>query len=232
MRAMGLLGGMSWESTLEYYRIINEVVQQRLGGLHSAECILYSLDFEIIEGLQRGEQWNRLESILVEGAHRLEKAGAEILLICSNTMHLVAEGVQKGISIPLLHIADSTADQIKAEDMHRVGLLGTKFTMEREFYRERLKSKHGLEVVIPAEAEREKIHEVIYQELCVGRIEQNSRDSFRQIISGMVEKGAEGVVLGCTEIPLLLKQSDISVPLFDTTRLHAEAAVDFALSGP
>ncbi len=232
MRTIGLLGGMSWESTLEYYRIINEVVQHRLGGLHSAECILYSLDFEVIEELQHAEQWNRLESILVDGAVKLEKAGAEILLICSNTMHLIAEGVEKGIDIPLLHIADSAADRIKAERLRRIGLLGTKFTMEREFYRDRLKSKHGLEVMIPLESEREKIHEVIYQELCVGRIEQDSRDAFRHIISGMVKKGAEGIVLGCTEIPLLLKQSDISVPLVDTTRLHAEAAVDFALSGP
>ena len=232
MRTIGLLGGMSWESSLEYYRIINESVRRRLGGLHSAECVLYSLDFECVEELQHSDQWDRLEIILAECAAKLEAGGAEVLLICSNTMHLIADAIQNRIDIPLLHITDTAADRIKIGGMRKIGLLGTRFTMEREFYRERLKLKHGLEVVTPDDADRERIHEVIYTELCMGKIEEASREAFRRIIEGMVRDGAEGIVLGCTEIPLLLSVADSSVPLFDTTRLHAEAAVDFALDKP
>jgi aspartate racemase len=221
---------MSWESSVEYYRLINESVRRRMGGLHSAQCVLFSVDFKEIEELQHRDQWNRLESILIDGACKLEAAGAEILLICSNTMHLLAEAIERRINIPLLHIADSTANRITHGGLQRIGLLGTKFTMERDFYRDRLKSKHGLGVVIPDEAARERIHEIIYRELCVGKIEESSREIFRQAITDMVAEGAEGVVLGCTEIPLLLSEPDSPVPLFDTTRLHAEAAVDFALN--
>jgi aspartate racemase len=229
MRVIGLMGGMSWESSLEYYRILNEIVRQRLGGLHSAECVLYSVNFGRIEELQHKDRWDELLDILSDCAGKLERAGAELLLICSNTMHIIADEIEMRIGIPLLHIVDVTAERIKDHRLRKVGLLGTKFTMERDFYTERLRSKHGLEVLIPDQKDRQIIHEIIYSELCMGKIEETSRESFRRVIAKLTRAGAEGIILGCTEIPLLVSEADSSVPLFDTTRIHAEAAVDYAL---
>jgi aspartate racemase len=229
MRVIGLMGGMSWESSLEYYRILNEIVRQRLGGLHSAECVLYSVNFGRIEELQHKDRWDELLDILSDCAGKLERAGAELLLICSNTMHIIADEIEMRIGIPLLHIVDVTAERIKDHRLRKVGLLGTKFTMERDFYTERLRSKHGLEVLIPDQKDRQIIHEIIYSELCMGKIEETSQESFRRVIAKLTRAGAEGIILGCTEIPLLVSEADSSVPLFDTTRIHAEAAVDYAL---
>jgi aspartate racemase len=230
MKTMGLIGGMSWESTLEYYRIINETVKEKLGGLHSAKCIIYSVDFEEVEKLQHEGKWNELSEMMIDAALRLERAGADFVIICTNTMHKVAEEVQENIDIPLLHIADATAEKIKEKGLKKVGLLGTKFTMEEDFYRKRLKEKHGIDVVIPEEDEREIVHRTIYDELCQGIIKHESKEGFKKIIENLVSKGAEGVILGCTEIPLLIKQEDVEIPIFDTTAIHAKAAVEFALN--
>lgn len=230
MKTAGLIGGMSWESTLEYYRIMNEAVKEKLGGLHSAKCIIYSFDFEEIEKLQHEGRWKELAEIMADAARRLEKAGADFVVICTNTMHKVAEEVQKSISIPLLHIADVTAEKIKEKGLKKVGLLGTRFTMEEGFYRERLKEKHGIDVIIPKENERELVHRVIYDELCLGIVKRESKERFKEIIEGLVSRGAEGIILGCTEIPLLIKQEDADVPIFDTTTIHAKAAVELMLS--
>ncbi|HUV09212.1 MAG TPA: aspartate/glutamate racemase family protein [Spirochaetia bacterium] len=228
MKVIGLLGGMSWESSLEYYRIINRIVREKLGGLHSAECILDSVDFQGIEKLQHAGDWEELERIMIIHARRLEQAGADVLLVCSNTMHLLADRIQEKLGIPLLHIADATAVEIKADGIVRVGLLGTKFTMNEPFYRGRLEEKFGLEVLVPGEDEQESVHGIIYNELCLGRIEDSSREFFKTVIEGLVRRGAEGIVLGCTEIPLLVRREDSPVPLFDTTNIHAKAAVEFA----
>ena len=229
MKTAGLIGGMSWESTLEYYRIMNETVKEKLGGLHSAKCIIYSFDFEEIERLQHEGKWDKLAEIMINAAQRLEKAGADFVIICTNTMHKVADEVQRSISIPLLHIADVTAEKIKEKGLKKVGLLGTRFTMEEGFYRERLRKKHGIDVVIPEENEREFVHRVIYDELCLGIVKHESKEKFKEIIEGLVSRGAEGIILGCTEIPLLIEQEDADVPIFDTTAIHAKAAVEFAL---
>ncbi|AEA47817.1 aspartate/glutamate racemase family protein [Archaeoglobus veneficus] len=228
MKTIGLIGGMSWESTLEYYRIINETVKEKLGGLHSAKCIIYSVDFEEIEKLQHEGKWKELTEVMIDAAQRLEKAGADFVIICTNTMHKVAEEVQEGISIPLLHIADVTAEKIKEKGLRNVGLLGTKFTMEEDFYKKKL-GESGIEVIIPEEDERVVVHSVIYNELCQGIIRQESKERFKEIIGNLVSKGAEGIVLGCTEIPLLIKQEDVDVPVFDTTTIHAKSAVEFAM---
>ncbi|MCP1373307.1 aspartate/glutamate racemase family protein [Dyella lutea] len=230
MRTIGLLGGMSWESTVPYYRLINEAVRQRLGGLHSARLLLHSVDFAEIEALQRSGDWEAAGRQLAAAARRLEVAGAELLLIGTNTMHKVAPAVEAAIGIPLLHVGDATARAVRAADIARVGLLGTRFTMEQAFYVDRLAS-HGLEVLVPSSAEREEVHRVIYQELCAGRFEPASRARFRQVMADLVARGAQGVILGCTEIGLLVDVGDASVPLFDTTRLHALAAVELALGG-
>jgi len=229
MKTIGLIGGMSWESTLEYYRIMNEVINGKLGRLHSAKCIIYSFDFEEIEKLQCERKWKELAEIMIDAAQKLEKAGVDFIVICTNTMHKVADDVQKNINIPLLHIVDVTAEKIKEKGLKKVGLLGTKFTMEEGFYRERLKEKHGIDVVIPEEREREFVHRVIYDELCLGIVKHESKEEFRRIIENLVCNGAEGIVLGCTEIPLLVGQEDADVPIFDTTTIHAEAAIKFAL---
>jgi len=229
MKTIGLIGGMSWESTLEYYRIINETIKEKLNKLHSAKIIMYSVDFEEIELLQHKGKWDELTSLMIEIAQRLEKAGADFIVICTNTMHKVAEDVEKSVEIPLLHIVDVTAEKIKAKGINKVGLLGTRFTMEDNFYRDRLR-KHGIEAIIPSEKEREIVHSVIYNELCLGVIKESSREKFKEIIKNLAKRGAEGVILGCTEIPLLIKQGDIDLPLFDTTEIHAKASVDFALS--
>ena len=231
MKTIGLIGGMSWESSLEYYRIINEATKQKLGGFHSSKCILYSVDFEEIERLQHQGKWDELTVMMIRTAQILERAGAELIVICTNTMHMMADGVQANITIPLLHIADATAMQIQEQKLHSVGLLGTKFTMEQEFYRGRLSEKFGLKVLIPLDNERQIIHSVIYDELCLGQTRESSRTEFIRIINNLVKRGAQGVVLGCTEIPLLVRQEDIAVPIFDTTTIHANEAVRVALAG-
>jgi aspartate racemase len=231
MRTIGLIGGMSWESTVPYYRQINEGVRQRLGGLHSAKLVLYSVDFHEIERLQQDGDWTQAGIVLADAARALEAAGAEFLVLCTNTMHKLASVLEAAVSIPLLHIADATAAEIKAAGLHRIGLLGTRYTMEQDFYVERLRDR-GLDVLIPGEAEREIVHRVIYDELCRGRIDPDSRTRYRAIIAGLVERGAQAIILGCTEIGLLVDNADSRVPLFDTTRIHALAAVAHALECP
>lgn len=230
MKVIGLIGGMSWESSAEYYKIINETVKKRLGGLHSAKILMYSVDFEEIEVLQHAGEWDSLTALMVDAAQKVEKGGADCIVICTNTMHKMADEVQSSIDIPLLHIADATAEKICAQGLKVIGLLGTKFTMEEEFYKGRL-THYGITTVIPDNNERTIIHDIIYNELCLGVIKDESKEKMKEIIKNLVLTGAEGVILGCTEIPLLIKQKDCSVPLFDTTFIHAEAAVDFALTG-
>ena len=229
MKTIGLIGGMSWESSLEYYRIINEQVKEKLGGHHSAKSLMYSLDFDLIEKLQQQEKWDELTSIMIKAAQGLEEGGADFVLICTNTMHKMAEDVQDNINIPLLHIADTTAERIKEKDLKKIGLLGTNFTMEEDFYKGRLTNKHGLEIIVPKKEYRQIIHQIIYQELCLGQIKPSSKDQYIEIINKLVDSGAEAVILGCTEIPLLVQQEDVNIPLFDTTSIHAETAVEFAL---
>jgi aspartate racemase len=230
MKIIGLIGGMSWESSLEYYRIINERIREKLGGLHSAKSLLYSVDFEEVEKLQRLGKWGEATKIMIDAARRIELGGADFLVICTNTMHRMAEEMQQSIKIPILHIADATAEKIKAAGYKKIGLLGTKFTMEENFYKGRLIEKYDMEVLIPDEVERQYVHDVIYKELCLGIVQQNSKNRFKEIIENLSKKGVQAVILGCTEIPLLIKQEDVSIPLFDTTRIHAESAVDFALA--
>lgn len=229
MKTIGLLGGMSWESSTEYYRIINTEVKRRLGGLHSARVILFSVDFAEIEKLQRDGEWQAATLILTDAAQRLERAGADCLVICTNTMHLMADAIQKAISIPLLHIADSTAERVKAAGIQKIGLLGTRFTMEKDFYKGRLESKFGLEVIVPEEADREIVHRIIYQELCLGEIREESRNKYQQVLSRLSAAGATGCIFGCTEIELIISQQDALLPVFCTARIHAEAAVAWAL---
>lgn len=229
MKIIGLIGGMSWESSLEYYRIINERVKQKLGGLHSAKCVMYSVDFAEIEKLQHSGKWEDATEMMVDAAQRVERAGAEMVVICTNTMHRMASDVERSVQIPLLHIADATAQEIKSKGLNKVGLLGTRFTMEQEFYKGKLENVHNLQVLIPSEKEREYVHEVIFKELCVGMVKEKSKKRFQQIIEDLVSRGAQGIILGCTEIPLLVKKEDSSVTLFDTTWIHASQAVDFAL---
>ena len=228
MKTIGLIGGMSWESSTEYYRIINEEVKQRLGGFHSAKCILYSVDFQEIEVCQRNGEWEKTAQILTGTARSLETAGADFVVLCTNTMHKVADQIQAGISIPLLHIADITAQQVLFRGIKTIGLLGTSYTMEQDFYKSRLESQ-GIRVLVPEEQEREIINTVIYDELCLGQILDESRARYKSIIEDLVKQGAEGIILGCTEIGLLVKPEDSSVPLFDTTSIHAIGAVDYAL---
>jgi aspartate racemase len=220
---------MSWESTVPYYRTINRVVGERLGGLHSARLVLYSVEFHEIEVLQHEGRWEDAGEILAEAARAVRRAGAEAIVLCTNTMHKVAGQIEAAVDIPLLHIADATAARVKQAGVSRVGLLGTKFTMEQDFYRGRLEARHGLEVLTPPAAQRDLVHAVIYGELCLGRVEETSRQAYRQIVSDLVGQGARGVILGCTEIGLLLRPEDASVPLFDTAEIHAEAAADWAL---
>ncbi len=229
MKTIGLIGGMSWESTAEYYRIINETVRERLGSLHSAKIVMYSVEFAEIERLQRSGQWEELTDLMIDAAQRVERGGADFVLICTNTMHLMAGEVEKNINVPLLHIADATAGVIKERGISRTGLLGTKFTMEKEFYKGKLES-HGFEVIIPPKDQREIVHSIIYDELCRGTIKESSKGSYLGIIEEMVVAGAEGIILGCTEIGLLVRDGDASVPILDTTEIHAKAAVDYALA--
>lgn len=231
MRTLGLLGGMSWESTLPYYRIVNERVRERLGGLRSAKLVLHSVDFAEIEALQHAGDWDAAGAQLAVAARGLRLAGAEAIVVCTNTMHLVAPAIEAAVDIPLLHIADTTAQRIRAAGLTRVALLGTRFTMEQAFYRERIEAA-GIEVLTPDAAQRERVHRVIYDELCLGRIVDASRDDYRAIMADLVVRGAQGVILGCTEIGLLVGEGDAVVPLFDTARIHAEAAADWALAPP
>ena len=224
MKTLGLIGGMSWESTIPYYRIINETVRERLGGLHSARIILYSVDFHDIERLQQAGAWDEAGRILADAARSLEAAGAEGLALCTNTMHKVAAAIEAAVTIPLLHIADPTAAAVKQAGIRTVGLLGTRFTMEQEFYRGRLMARHGLTVIIPDPADREIVHRVIYEELCQGEIRAESRAQYREIMQRLINAGAEGIILGCTEIALLVRPEDAPAPLFDTTGLHARYA--------
>jgi len=229
MKTIGLIGGMSWESSAEYYRIINEQVKRRLGGLHSARIVMFSLNFHEVEQLQRQGRWDEATELMIDAAKRVEKAGADLILICTNTMHMMASRVESNINVPLLHIVDATAEAIKSKGLGKIGLLGTKFTMEQDFYKDRLTEEHGIEVIIPEQQDREVINEVIYDELCLGKFKDFSRQQLKTIIRKLVERGAEGIVLGCTELPLLLRKEDSSVALFDTCKLHAEKAVEIAL---
>ncbi len=228
LKTVGLIGGMSWESSILYYKIMNELVQRKLGGLNSAKTITYSLNFEEIAALQKAGRWKEAADVLIDTARRLEKAGADIIVICTNTMHKVAKEVEQAIEIPLLHIVDATASQILASGFSKVGLLATKYTMEQEFYIERFR-KLGIDVLIPSKEEREVVHQVIFEELCKGKVKPESRENYKKIINNLIQKGAQGIILGCTEITLLVKCEDSEVPLFDTTYIHAEEAVRYAL---
>lgn len=229
MKTIGLLGGMSWESTVPYYRQINEAVKVRLGGLHSAKVVLYSVDFAEIERLQHRGDWDAAGAMLADAAQALERAGADFIVLCTNTMHKVAPAIEAAMAIPLLHIADPTAAEIRKAGVSRIGLLGTRFTMEQDFYRGRLAERHGLEVLVPDQADRDVVHRVIYEELCLGRVEDASRRAYRDVMRRLVERGAKGIILGCTEISMLVGEGDASVPLFDTTAIHAAAAALRAL---
>ena len=229
MKTIGLLGGMSWESTVGYYRAINEGVKNTLGGLHSAKIAMYSVDFEPIEKLQHAGDWKGTAIILSEAARSVESAGADFLLICTNTMHKVAPEIEKSIKIPLLHIADATAEVLVHEGIKTVGLLGTAFTMEQDFYKGRLSENYGLNVLVPGNEDRQVVHNIIYQELCLGKIESNSKTEYLRIIDSLANQGAEAVILGCTEIGMLVNQGDTKVRLLDTTAIHAEKAVEYAI---
>ncbi|WP_337879929.1 aspartate/glutamate racemase family protein [Rheinheimera sp.] len=229
MKTIGLLGGMSWESTIPYYRQINEQVKQQLGGLHSARLVLYSVDFQQIEQLQRNGDWVQAGAVLAQAAQSLQAAGADFIVLCTNTMHKVAAAIEAAVTIPLLHIADPTAQAIQQAGLRTVGLLGTRFTMEQDFYTERLQ-QHGLQVLVPDQAGRELVHQVIYQELCLGKVLPESRLQYQQVMQQLVAQGAQAIILGCTEIGLLVEPADAAVPLFDTTALHAKAAAAKALA--
>ena len=229
MKTIGLLGGMSWESTIEYYRLLNQIVKARMGGLHSAKILMYSVDFEELVHLKHKGDWGKIGRILSEAATQIEDGGADCILLATNTMHKVADNIAMSTTIPLIHIADATAEAIKQQDLHRVGLLGTRFTMEESFYKDRLIYQHGLAVQVPDSEDRDFVHDVIYDQLCLGDIRPASRDRFRTIIGELTNSGAEAIILGCTEIGLLVKKEDSTVPLFDTTEIHARAAVDWAL---
>ena len=231
MKTIGLIGGMSWESTIPYYRQINETVKDRLGGLHSAKIVLYSVDFHEVERLQRKNDWEAAAILLSEAARSLQAAGSDFLVLCTNTMHKVAPAIEAAVTIPLLHIADPTAAKIKQGGYATVGLLGTRFTMEEDFYRNRLSDYHGLQVIVPHHEDRNYIHRIIYEELCAGKILPKSRNEFRRIMKNLAAQGAEGIILGCTEISLLVSQQDSEIPLFDTTYLHSLATAEEALTG-
>jgi aspartate racemase len=230
VKTIGLIGGMSWESSSEYYRIINETTKTQLGGLHSAKSILYSVDFAEIEALQHQGRWPEAAHLMVAAGQSLERAGADFVVLCTNTMHKLADEIQANIGIPLLHIGDATAHKIKAAGLGKIGLLGTRFTMEHDFYKGRLVDKHGLQVFTPDSLDREMIHRVIYEELCLGIVKPKSRAQYICVMDKLVQAGAEGIILGCTEIELLVRDEDSCVPLFPTTKIHAMAAVEYALA--
>ncbi len=229
MKTIGLIGGMSWESSLEYYRIVNETVKEKLGGLHSCKCLMYSVDFGVIEALQHQNKWDELTKLMIEAAQNLKHGGADFIVICTNTMHKMAPEIETATGLNVLHIADFTGAAISKDQIQKVGLLGTRFTMEGDFYKKRLKDNYDIEVIIPEDTDRQIIHDIIYNELCLGVIKDDSRQKYIDIINKLCANGAEGIILGCTEIPLLIKQSDVLIPVYDTTKIHAESAVDFAL---
>ncbi|WP_238917534.1 aspartate/glutamate racemase family protein [Clostridium sp. YIM B02555] len=229
MKTIGLIGGMSWESSLEYYRIINETAKLKLGGLHSAKCIMYSVDFEEIEVLQHQGKWDELANIMVNVAEKLKNGGADFIVICCNTMHKVASDIEDKVGLKVLHIAEATGKEIIQNGMKKVGLLGTKYIMEQDFYKKFLKEKFNIDVVIPDECERELVHDVILNELCKGVIDASSKRKYLKIIDNLTLKGAEGIILGCTELPLLIKPEDVNIPIFDTATIHAISAFEFAL---
>jgi len=231
LKTIGLIGGMSWASSLEYYRLINEAVNKKLGGFHSAKIVMYSVDFEELVNLQSNGQWLEITNLIIKAAKALEMAGADLVLICSNTGHEGFERIVANVDVPFLHIADATGSEVASMNLKKVGLLGTKFTMERDFYKSRLNKNFGVEIIVPNENDRETIHRIIYNELCYRKIRQSSKEQSIRIINSLVDEGVEGVILGCTELPLLIKQQDSNVPLFDTTKIHASSAVNFALSG-
>ena len=230
MKRIGLLGGMSWESSIEYYRLVNEVTRDRLGGLHSSDCLLRSVDFAEIELLQREGRWDEAGARLADEARALAGAGAQLLVLCTNTMHKVADQITAAVAIPFVHIADTTAHAVRAGGLQTVGLLATGYTMEQDFYVGRLRDMHGLKVLVPDEVDRRIVHDVIYDELCVGVVRDASRDEYRRIMGELAQRGAQGILLGCTEIDLLVGPEDSPVPVFDTTRLHAERAVELAIA--
>jgi aspartate racemase len=230
VKTVGLLGGMSWESTVPYYRIINRVVGETLGGLHSARIVLFSVDFQEIEELQHAGRWAEAGEILAAAGRAVQRAGADFMVLCTNTMHKVAAQIEAAVELPLLHIADATATRVKAAGARRVGLLGTRFTMEEDFYRGRLERNHGLEILVPGREQREEVHRVIYEELCRGSVRDESRREYQRIVGDLAGQGAEGVILGCTEIGLLLRPQDAKVPLFDTAQIHAEEAARYCLA--
>ena len=230
MKTIGLLGGMSWESSAVYYQLINEKVRETLGGTYSAKSVMYSVEFHEMETLQHAEDWNKLTEIMIDAAQKVERAGADFLIICTNTMHKMVPEIKEKISIPILHIADATAEKIKEKGIKKIGLLGTNFTMTQDFYKGRLEEEHWLKVITPNETDRQIIHDIIYNELILGNIKDESRKKYQDIIKKLKDQGAEGVILGCTEIPLLIKQKDSPIPIFDTTKIHAEKAVEFALN--
>jgi aspartate racemase len=229
MKTIGLIGGMSWESSAMYYKTINETVRDRIHPLENAKSLMFTVNFHEIERLQHAGKWDKAGKILEDAALRLERGGADCVVLCTNTMHKLASWIENAVSIPLIHIADATAEQIKARGMNKIGLLGTGFTMEQDFYKGRLSEKYGLEVIVPEKADRDIVHRVIYDELCAGKVEQSSKLEYVRIMQDLIAKGCEGIILGCTEIMLLVGQEDSSVPVFDTTTIHAVAAVDFAL---
>jgi aspartate racemase len=229
VKTIGLIGGMSWESSLEYYRIVNETVKEKLGGLHSCKCLMYSVDFGVIEALQHQNKWDELTKLMIEVAQNLKHGGADFIVICTNTMHKMAPEIETATGLNVLHIADVTGAAISKDQIQKVGLLGTRFTMEGDFYKKRLKDNYDIEVIIPEDTDRQIIHDIIYNELCLGVIKDDSRQKYIDIINKLCANGAEGIILGCTEIPLLIKQSDVLIPVYDTTKIHAESAVDFAL---
>jgi aspartate racemase len=229
MKTLGLIGGMSWESTVPYYRFINEAIKARLGGLHSARMVLYSVDFEEIARLQHAGDWDAAGQVLADAAQRLERAGAEALVICTNTMHKVAPAIEAKVRIPVLHVVDAVAAEIRAAGFHKVGLLGTRFTMEQPFYAQYL-ARHGLTTLVPEQADRDLVHRVVYEELCLGKIVDASRNEYRRIMATLAAQGAEAIILGCTEISMLVGPQDASVPLFDTTAIHARKAAEWAVA--
>ncbi|PSH19633.1 aspartate racemase [Yersinia pseudotuberculosis] len=229
MKILGLIGGMSWESTIPYYRMINQHVKAQLGGLHSAKIILYSVDFHEIEQLQVKGDWQTAAQLLSDAAISLKHAGAEVIVVCTNTMHKVADDIEVACGLPLLHIADATAVQIKQQGIDKIGLLGTRYTMEQDFYRGRLTEKHGIEVITPDDTDRDTVNRIIYEELCLGIISETSRDAYRRVMKKLEAQGVQGIIFGCTEITLLVNTHDASVPVFDTTAIHASAAADYAL---
>lgn len=229
MKTIGLIGGMSWESSLEYYRILNKTTKAKLGGLHSAKCILYSVDFAEVEALQHQGKWEEAAQLMIAAGQSLERAGADFIVLCTNTMHKLASEIQANTQIPFLHIADATAQRIQAAGLKKIGLLGTRFTMEHDFYKGRLIDKYRLDVITPDGEDREMVHRVIYDELCLGVVKQESREQYIKTMEKLVQAGAEGIILGCTEIELLIHDGDSQVPLFPTTKIHAIAAVEYAL---